>query len=108
MEHARFVQDWRGNRIRVRVDANAASAFVSARLLLPFVGIAVIGLGIALVLWGWMWTGIAVGALGILGPRLVKRSAGHFVLGHLATDAELYRAALEAGVIEIVEDSRVG
>jgi len=106
MEHAEFVAAWRSDRIRVQADPAAAAAFMSARLLLPFVGIAIIGCGIALVLWGWLWAGIAVGAIGILGPRLIKRGAHGFLLGHIATDAELYGAALKAGVIEIVDTGR--
>lgn len=103
MDHAEFVAAWRSARVRVDVDAAAAAAFLSARLLLPFVGIAVIGLGIALILWGRTWIGLSVGAVGIIVPRMIKRGARSFLLGHIATDADLYRAALHAGVLRIVD-----
>jgi hypothetical protein len=100
--HAEFVAAWRAGRIEVAIDPAAAARFVSARLLLPFVGIAVIGVGIALVLWGWLWTGIGVGAIGILVPRVIKRGARSFLLSHIATDPDLFAAGMAAGVIEVV------
>ncbi|MCC6534152.1 MAG: hypothetical protein IT531_16510 [Burkholderiales bacterium] len=74
---------------------------MSARLLLPFVAIAVIGLGIALVLWGWLWLGLGTGAIGIVAPRLIKRGAGGFLLSQIAGDADLYAAGVRAGAIMI-------
>ena len=70
MSHAEFVAAWQEGRIAVAIDAAAAAAFLSARLLLPFVGIAIIGGGIALVLWGWIWSGLSLGAVGIVVPRV--------------------------------------
>jgi hypothetical protein len=102
MSHAEFVAAWQEGRIAVAIDAAAAAAFLSARLLLPFVGIAIIGAGIALVLWGWIWSGLALGAVGILAPRLIKRGARQFLLNQIATDADLDSAGVAAGVITIV------
>jgi hypothetical protein len=102
MTHAEFVAAWQEGRIAVAIDAAAAAAFLSARLLLPFVGIAIIGAGIALVLLGWIWSGLVLGALGIVVPRLIKRGARRFLLSQIATDAELYGAGIAAGVITIV------
>jgi len=101
MEHAQFVGAWRAGEIMVAVDPVAARAFLSARLMLPFIAIAVIGLGIALVLWGWIWTGLAAGAAGIVVPRLVKRQAVRFILSNVATDPALYADALRAGVMSV-------
>jgi hypothetical protein len=100
--HAEFVAGWREGRIAVAIDPAAAARFVSARLLLPFVGIAVIGVGIALVLSGWLWTGIGVGGIGILAPRMIKRGARGFLLSRIATDPELFAAGVAAGVVEVV------
>jgi len=100
--HAEFVAAWREGRIAVAIDPAEAARFVSARLLLPFVGIAVVGLGIALVLSGWLWTGIGIGAIGILAPRMIKRGARGFLLSRIATDPELFTAGVAAGVIEVV------
>ena len=106
MRHDEFVAAWREGRITVAIDPGPAAAFLSERLLLPFVAVAVIGLGIGLVLWGWIWLGLAVGALGIVVPRLVKRGARGFLLGHIATDPELYAAGVAAGIIRIVPAER--
>ena len=102
MTHAEFAAAWHEGRVSIAIDSTAAAAFLSARLLLPFVGIALIGLGIALVLWGWLWTGLAVGAFGIVVPRLIKRGARRFLLSQIATDADLFAAGVAAGVIRIV------
>ena len=102
MTHAEFVAAWREDRIAIAIEPAAAARFVSARLLLPFAGVAIIGAGIALVLWGWLWTGVAVGTVGILGPRLIKRGARGFLLSQIATDPDLYAAGVAAGVIQVV------
>jgi len=99
--HAQFVTAWREGRVVVAVDPQAAPHFLAARLLLPFVAIAVIGAGIGLVLWGHIWTGLAVGALGIVVPRLIKRGAVRFILANVTTDESLYTDALRSGVLQI-------
>ena len=106
MNHADFVEAWRAGEVRVEVNRERAGAFLAARLLLPFVAIAVIGLGIALVLWGWIWPGLAVGAVGIIVPRLIKRGAGSFLLAHIATDRELFESALASGSLQIIATAR--
>jgi hypothetical protein len=100
--HREFVAAWREGRVTIAVDPAAAGAFLSARLLLPFAAVAVIGLGIALVFWGWVVTGIAVGAAGILVPRAIKRGARNFLLSQIGTDAELFESGVRAGVIRVV------
>lgn len=95
LAHDDFVSAWREGELLVDIDSVAAASLVSARLLLPFVAVAIIGMGIGLVLWGWLWTGLAVGTVGVLAPRLVKRSAHGFLLERVAEDPELYAAALE-------------
>ena len=80
MTHAEFLTTYRNGTLRVRVDPQLASRYVSARLLLSFVMLPVLGAGAALALIGWVWTGLAVIALGIVLPRLIKRSAPHFLL----------------------------
>ena len=102
MKHADFVEAWRTGRVSVEIDRRRAGAFLAARLLLPFVAIAVIGLAIALVLWGWVWLGLALGAIGIIVPRLLKRGAGQFLMAHIAGDPELFESALASGAVRIV------
>lgn len=99
LSYAAFITAWREDAIRIEVDPASAATLVSARLLLPFVAVAIIGLGIGLVLWGWTWAGLAVGAAGILVPRMIKRSAPGFLLTRIAEDPDLYEAAIECGAL---------
>jgi hypothetical protein len=102
MTHADFVEAWRGGRVEVHADPAAAAVFLSSRLLLPFVAVAIIGVGIGLVLWGALWSGISVGALGIVGPRLIKRGARGFLLSQIASDSKLFDSAVRAGALRVV------
>jgi len=99
LSHGDFVAAWHEGKLRLDVNPAAAASLVSARLLLPFVAVAIIGVGIALVLWGWLWTGLTVGAVGILAPRYIKRSAAGFLLERIADDGTLYEAAIECGAL---------
>ena len=106
MKHADFVEAWRAGQVSVEIERERARAFLAARLLLPFVAIAVIGLGIAVVFWGWVWLGLAVGAIGIVVPRLIKRGAVQFLMAHIADDPELFDSALASGAVRIVAADR--
>ena len=101
MTHAEFVSARRNGALHVRIDPQQASRYVSARLMLPFVMLPVLGGGVALALIGWVWTGLAVIALGIVLPRLIKRSAPHFLLTQALQDENLYRELIAAGVLDI-------
>src|SRR3972149_4432345 len=101
MTHAEFLTAYRAGTLRVRVDPQRASRYVSTRLMLSFVMLPVLGAGVALALIGWIWTGLAVIALGIVLPRLIKRSAPHFLLTHALQDENLYRELIAAGVLDI-------
>ena len=101
MEHGDFVAAYQRGELRVVVDPKLAARFMSARLLLPFVALPVIGGGIALVLLGWIWSGLAVIALGMLGPRLIKRSAPNFILTQALADAQFYEEVTRAGVLAV-------
>lgn len=101
MGHGEFVAAYRSGAIRVDVDPGAAARFVSARLLLPFVMLPVLGLGTALALWGSVWMGLAIIGLATLLPMIVKRSAPHFVITHALEDPAFYADAKSAGVLHI-------
>jgi hypothetical protein len=80
MTHAEFVAAWREGRLRVEVDRKAAARAVSARLMLPFVLLPMMGAGVALALVGRYLIGAAV-FLAAFGLRFaVRRSAAGFVL----------------------------
>ena len=60
MTHSDFVTAYRNGEVRVQMDPQAAGRMLSARLLLPFVMMPVIGAGVALALIGWIYTGLMV------------------------------------------------
>ena len=101
MTHAEFIAAYRSGRITVTFDAPAAARLLSARLLLPLMTLPVLGTGVALALVGWMWSGLGVIALGISVPRLIKRTAPHFLLTQALQDAVLYDTVCQAGVMHI-------
>lgn len=99
MDHAAFVDAYRAGTIRVEIDPAGAARYVSHRLLLPLVAMPVLGVGVALALVGWLWTGLAVIAVGVVVPRLIKRTAPRFILAQALQDAEFYEGATRAGVL---------
>lgn len=101
MTHAEFVNAYAEGRVKVAVDPAAASKYLSARLMLPFFTMPVLGAGIALALVGWIWTGLAVIAIGSIAPRLIKRSAPHFVLTQAVQNEKIYREVTQAGILQI-------
>ena len=101
MTHADFVAAHRRGTLDIVIDPRRAARFLSARLLLPLVMMPVIGIGIALALVGNVWAGLAVIALGIILPRMIKRSAPHFLLMQALADEKLYLELTQAGVIGI-------
>ena len=102
MTHNEFVAAYARGEIRVEIDPQAASRMLSARLLLPFVMMPVIGAGVALALVGWIYTGFAVIALGFAAPRLIKRSAPGFLLQNALRDAHLYEELTRSNVLRTI------
>ena len=101
LTHAEFRDAFQHRKIRVDVDPDGAARFLSARLLLPFVVLPVLGIGVALALMGWIWTGLTVIAVGIAAPRLIKRSAPHFILTQALGDERIYREVTKANILRI-------
>jgi hypothetical protein len=85
----------------VEFDAKAAARFLSARLLLPFVAMPVLGIGVALALIGWIYAGLAVIAVGFVVPRLIKRAAPSFLLQQAIEDPATYDALMRANVMRL-------
>lgn len=101
MTHAEFVRAYGEGNVRVDIDRKAAARFVSARLLLPFVMLPVLGLGTALALTGWLWVGLAIIGAATLAPMLIKRSAPHFVMTQALEDEKFYNDACAARLFEV-------
>jgi hypothetical protein len=101
MNHTEFVAAYARGEIKVEVDQQGAARHLSARLLLPFVTMPVLGIGVALALVGWVFSGFAIIALGIIVPQLVKRSAPHFLLTRALENAALYEEVTRSGVLRV-------
>ena len=99
MTHADFTAAYARGEVKVEIDPQGAARFLSARLLLPFVIMPVLGIGVALALTGWIVAGLAVIALGIIAPRLVKRSAPKFLLQDALKDAAVYDELKRQGIL---------
>jgi len=102
MTHTEFTAAYARGEIKVEVDPKEAARFISARLLLPLFMMPVLGVGVALALVGWIFTGLAVIALGIIAPRLIKRSAPHFVLQQALNDPAVYAVVTMSGLLRVV------
>jgi hypothetical protein len=105
MTHAEFVAAYRRGEIRVEFDPRGAARFLSARLLLPFVMMPILGIGVAVALVGWFFTGLAIIALGIVVPQLIKRSAPHFLLQQALQDPAVYD---ELARTDVLRTARAG
>ena len=103
MTHGEFVAAYARGEIKIEIDPPGAARFLSARLLLPFVMMPVVGAGIALALSGWIWTGLAVISAGIIAPRLIKRSAPWFVLRQALEDESVYEEATRTRVLRVTQ-----
>jgi predicted membrane-bound spermidine synthase len=101
MTHTEFVAAFSEGRVSVRVDPQRAPGFVSARLLLPFVLLPLLGAAVALALLGFVLIGMALGAAALLLRHFVRRSSAGFVLSRSLAQPGFYRDALHAGVLQL-------
>ncbi len=102
MEHNRFVAAYEARAIRVEIDPTAAARYLSNRLLLPLFMLPLLGAGVGIALMGWIWSGLALIAAGIVLPRLIKRSAPHFILTQALQDRAFYDDAATSGLLRVV------
>jgi hypothetical protein len=101
MTHAQFVAAFQRGEIKVEFDPRGAARFLSARLLLPFVMMPILGIGVAIALVGWFFTGLAIILLGIVVPQLIKRSAPHFLLQQALHDPAVFEDLTAANVLRV-------
>ena len=107
MTHQEFVAAYARGEIRIEIDPKGAARYLSARLLLPFVMMPVVGIGIAAALIGWFFLGFAVIALGIIVPQMIKRSAPHFLLTQALEDAAVYEVVTQSGLLRVTPVSGI-
>lgn len=99
MTHPEFVDGYKSGSLRVHVDRVAAARLMSARALLPFVLLPLLGLGVALALLGHLLAGIAV-FLAAIGLRfLVRASSQGFVLARSLQDPAFYEEMRRKGIL---------
>lgn len=101
MTHEEFVAAYQAGRLRVKVDRDAASRFVSGRALLPLALLPFLGLGVALALVGYIITGTIVFLAALLLRFLVRRSSDGFIVWRALRDPEFYRQATAAQVLSV-------
>lgn len=101
MTHAEFTAAYARGEIRIEIDPQSAARFLSARLMLPFVQMPVLGIGVAAALVGWLFTGLGIIAAAIVASRLIKRSAPHFVLTQALQDPAVYDEFTKSGLIRL-------
>jgi hypothetical protein len=99
--HAEFVAAHRAGQLRARIDREAAARLVSARLMLPFVLLPVLGTGVALALLGHYVAGVLVFAAALGLRYAVRRTASGFVLQRALEDERYYADALAAGLLRL-------
>ncbi|RPJ47620.1 MAG: hypothetical protein EHM16_05355 [Betaproteobacteria bacterium] len=102
LSHREFVTAFHNASIIVNFDPKGAARVLSAQLLLPLFMMPVLGLGVALALVGWVWAGLLVIALGIVVPRLIKRSAPRFLIQQALEDETVYQNLLRTNVMQVV------
>ena len=100
MTHAEFIAAYREGRLQVQVDKSAAARMVSARLMLPFVLLPVMGLGVALALVGHFIVGALIFLAALALRFAVRRSAPGFVLQRALADERFYAEALASGLLK--------
>lgn len=101
MTHTEFVAGYKDGSLHVQVDRPAAARLMSARALLPFVLLPLLGLGVALALVGHLLAGIAL-FLGAIGLRfLVRASSQGFVLARSLQDPAFYEEMTRKGILLI-------
>ena len=99
MTHPEFVDGYKSGSLRLHVDRVAAARLMSARALLPFVLLPLLGLGVALALLGHLLAGIAV-FLAAIGLRfLVRASSQGFVLARSLQDPAFYEEMRRKGIL---------
>jgi predicted membrane-bound spermidine synthase len=105
MTHAEFRSAYSAGDVRVNMDHAAAARYLSARLLLPLVMLPVLGTGVGAALLGWIWTGLAIIALAIVVPRLIKRSAATFLLREALQDERVYQELTRTDILRLSESA---
>jgi hypothetical protein len=98
--HAEFVAAYREGCLQVQVDRAGAARQMSARLMLPFVLLPLLGLAVALALVGHYVAGALLFAAALCLRYAVRRTAPGFVLQRALADERFYAEAIASGLLK--------
>jgi hypothetical protein len=101
MTHEEFVAAYLGGKARVRVDRERAAKLVSARLMLPFILLPLLGLAVALALTGRLFLGIVLFLLVLVFRFAIRASSQGFVLSRALQNRTFYEEVTRAGVLSV-------
>ena len=104
MTHGQFIEAYSSGAIRVHVDRGRAAKLVSARLMLPFVLLPLLGLAVALALTGRLFLAIGLFLVVLAFRYAVRASSQGFVLTRALQDASFYEQVRASGVLSIQQD----
>jgi hypothetical protein len=99
MTHDEFRTAFARGQIRVHIDAQRGYRYLSARLLLPLVMLAVIGIGTATVIAVHWFLGLLLVIAGFILPRLFKATAASFLLTQAVSDPQVYGDLVELKIL---------
>jgi hypothetical protein len=99
--HDEFLHAYREGTLQVNVDRAAAARLVSARLMLPFVLLPVLGLAVALALTGHLITGIAIFVAALALRFAIRRSSHGFVLSRSLQDPAFFDEMVARGIVSL-------
>jgi len=102
MTHDEFRAGAARGEFRIEFEPKAAARHLSVRLWLPLVAMPVLGIGVALAIVGWIFTGLAIIALGIIVPRLIKRSAPRILYELALQDPAVYEELTRSGLMQVL------
>ena len=106
MTHEAFVTALQAGRLKARVDPVAAARLVAARMLLPWLLLAVAGSAVALALSGHLLLGALTLLVAIIARRLVAASSAGYVLQRAIANPQFFVEALATGVLRIDENPK--
>lgn len=105
MSHGAYRAAYDRAEIRVDIDPALAYRYLSARMLLPLLMLALMGAGMSVALTVHWFPGILLVAFGFVVPRLTRLSAPAFMMSRSLADPAVYEDLSRLGILKVV---RVG
>jgi len=102
MSHDDYRAAYERAEIRVDFDRALAYRYVSARLLLPLVRLALMGAGLALAMTVHWLPGLLLIVSGFIIPRLTWLSAPKYMMGRSLADRAVYEDLSRLGILKVV------